>query len=97
WPQRNRVSWLPAQLAERWIFEPLHLMTHGGAMAVALFFLVSGFVITYVAQRETRREFAIKRVLRIFPPLWLSIVLLLVVDAAVLAWSSTPDLRGYAV
>ena len=97
WPQRNGVSWFPAQLADRWIFEPLHLMMHGGGMAVAMFFLVSGFVIVYVAQRETRRQFVIRRALRIFPPLWLSIILLLVVYSAVLSWSSDPVLRGYAV
>ena len=97
WPQRNGVSWLPAQLADRWIFEPLHLMTHGGGMAVALFFLVSGFVIVYVAQRETRREFAIRRALRIYPPLWLSIILVLVIYTLAFAWSDNPGLRGYAV
>jgi peptidoglycan/LPS O-acetylase OafA/YrhL len=97
WPQRNGVAWLPAQLADRWIFEPLHLMMYGSGMAVAMFFLVSGFVIVYVAQRETRREFTIKRALRIFPPLWLSIILLLVVYALAFAWSDAPGLHGYAV
>jgi len=97
WPQRNGVSWLPARFADRWIFEPLHLTMHGGTMAVAMFFLVSGFVIVYVAQRETRREFAIRRALRIFPPLWVSIILVLVVYASAFAWSNDPGLHGYAV
>ena len=97
WLQRNRVSWRPAEIIDRWVFEPLHLMTHGGGMAVAMFFMVSGFVIVYVSQRETRREFAIRRALRIFPPLWVSIALLLLAHAALLACNSAEALRGYAL
>lgn len=97
WLQRNAVAWRPAELADRWFFEPLNIMMHGGGYAVALFFMVSGFVIVYVAQRETRREFVIRRALRIFPPLWVSIVLLLLAYLAVLAFSSAPALRAYAV
>jgi len=97
WPQRNGVSWLPAQLADRWIFEPLHVMMHGGGMAVAMFFLVSGFVIFHVAQRETRREFSVKRALRIFPPFWMSIVLLLAAYGMVLATNSSSGMRGLAL
>ena len=97
WLQRNAVVWLPAQLADRWFFDPLHIMMHGGAYAVALFFMVSGFVIVYVAQRETRREFVIRRALRIFPPLWISIVVLLLAYMVALAYSDAPALRAYAV
>ncbi|MEP7330113.1 MAG: acyltransferase family protein, partial [Betaproteobacteria bacterium] len=97
WLQRNAVVWKPAVMADRWFFDPLHIMMHGGGLAVALFFMVSGFVIVYVAQRETRREFVIRRALRIFPPLWMSIVLLLLAYTAVLAFSTAPALRAYAV
>ena len=97
WLERNRIAWPPSQFADRWIFEPLHIMTHGGGLAVAMFFMVSGFVIVYVAQRETRRAFTIRRALRIYPPLWMSMVLLLAVYVPVLAWSDDPGLRGYAL
>ncbi|MCC6193132.1 MAG: acyltransferase [Burkholderiales bacterium] len=97
WLQRNQVSWRPSQLADRWIFEPLHLMSHGGALAVALFFMVSGFVIVYVAQRESRRDFAIRRALRIYPPFWMSCLLFAAVYVAATAVSSAPGLRGFAV
>ena len=97
WLQRNRVSWRPSELADRWIFDPLHLMSHGGALAVALFFMVSGFVIVYVAQRETRRDFAIRRALRIYPPFWLSCLLFAAVYVAATTVSSEPGLRGFAV
>lgn len=38
-------------------------------MGVAIFFIVSGFIITHVALRESRVEFLVKRTLRIYPPL----------------------------
>jgi peptidoglycan/LPS O-acetylase OafA/YrhL len=97
WPERNGVTWAPAQFANRWLFDPLNIMAHGGIFGVALFFMVSGFVIVYVGQRETVREFAIKRALRIYPPLWVSIALLLAAYATAFALSDTPGLRGYAI
>lgn len=55
---------------------PLRLEENFGFFGVALFFLVSGFVVTYRATRETAVEFAVKRILRIYPVL---IVVVLVV------------------
>jgi exopolysaccharide production protein ExoZ len=46
-----------------------HVFQGGGHLGVILFFLISGYVISLVGERETRAEFAIKRVLRIIPPL----------------------------
>jgi peptidoglycan/LPS O-acetylase OafA/YrhL len=97
WLARSGNTWAPAQWADRWLFDPLRLMMHGGGMAVAVFFLVSGFIILHVAQRETRREFVIKRLLRIFPPLWLSILLLLAVYGTTLTLSGNPGVRGLAL
>ncbi len=52
-----------------WIVRPFHLFQNGGHLGVVLFFLISGFVITHTSLRETHREFAVKRLMRIFPPL----------------------------
>lgn len=97
WPARHGVAVPAGQLLERWVFEPLHVMQHGGAFGVALFFMVSGFIIVHVAQRESRRTFAIRRALRIYPPLWVSIALLLVVFSIALAASDAPGLRGFQI
>lgn len=97
WLERNHVAFAPAEFADRWLFEPLHIMAHGGSLAVAMFFLVSGFVIVYVGERETRRSFGIRRLLRIYPPLWLSIALLLIAYGITFAVSDAPELRGYAI
>lgn len=77
WLTRNNISWMPERLLSTYFFEPLGIMMHGGAFAVALFFMVSGFVIPYVAKNESRFEFCIKRFFRIYPPFWVSIFFLI--------------------
>jgi peptidoglycan/LPS O-acetylase OafA/YrhL len=47
--------------------DPLRLEQHMGHLAVVMFFLVSGFIITQVGTQESHREFAVKRVFRIYP------------------------------
>jgi peptidoglycan/LPS O-acetylase OafA/YrhL len=49
-------------------------------MAVAVFFLTSGFIITHVSQRESVAEFTVKRALRIFPVTALFVVISLVLN-----------------
>ncbi|HMW55699.1 MAG TPA: acyltransferase family protein [Accumulibacter sp.] len=97
WLASAAISWAPADFLERWLFTPFHLMMHGGGFAVALFFMVSGFIIPYAAFTETLREFVAKRVLRIFPPLWVSMALLLIVYSVVLGLSAQPWVRGLAL
>lgn len=58
------TTWL-----DRWVVGPTHLNRDLGFLGVALFFLVSGFVISHVATRETVAEFSLKRLSRIFPAL----------------------------
>jgi peptidoglycan/LPS O-acetylase OafA/YrhL len=53
---------------------PLHLYQNGGHFGVLIFFLVSGFIITFASIRETVGEFFIKRILRIFPALCFALV-----------------------
>jgi peptidoglycan/LPS O-acetylase OafA/YrhL len=54
---------------DEYVQTPLHLRQDFGYFGVALFFLVSGFVVTYRASQERAGEFAVKRVLRIYPVL----------------------------
>jgi exopolysaccharide production protein ExoZ len=60
-----------------YVIGPLHLNKELGFFGVALFFLISGFVMAHVATKERDAEFWIKRALRIFPAL---------VVAALIAW-----------
>jgi peptidoglycan/LPS O-acetylase OafA/YrhL len=73
-------SWLPYSLVNRFIQAPLAIVESFGWFGVALFFFISGFVITHAASRETGREFIVKRLLRIYPPLVFAVLLALVVD-----------------
>lgn len=55
--------------------DPLRLEQHMGHLAVVLFFLVSGFIITQVGTQESHREFAIKRLFRVYPLLIFTVLL----------------------
>lgn len=53
----------------QFVARPFHLYQNGGHLGVVLFFLISGYIITHASLGETRRSFAVRRVMRIFPPL----------------------------
>lgn len=59
---------------DRWLVTPAHLNEDLGFLGLAFFFLVSGFVISHAATRQTVAEFATKRVSRIFPPLAVAVL-----------------------
>lgn len=63
------------ELLDRWVVRPAHLNQDFAFLGVALFFLVSGFVISNVAVRETLPEFAVKRLSRIVPVLVVAVLL----------------------
>jgi peptidoglycan/LPS O-acetylase OafA/YrhL len=58
-------------------------MEGGGHLGVLLFFLASGFIISYVADQEGRAEFATKRIFRIFPMLFGGVVIAFVLSRLV--------------
>lgn len=66
-------NWYPLQFVRNFISDPLAIMQDFGSFGVMIFFLCSGFIITYVAQRETMKEFIIKRLFRIYPGLIFSV------------------------
>jgi peptidoglycan/LPS O-acetylase OafA/YrhL len=51
----------------RWLLSSILPFCGSGGAGVVVFFLVSGYVITYVLFREGPAEFAIRRVFRIYP------------------------------
>ena len=85
WLLENQTTSAAQDLWRIYLATPLHLFQNGGHLGVVLFFLISGFIITHTSLREDRRAFAIKRTLRIFPPLAVATLvcgLLLLVAAA---------------
>lgn len=65
----------PASIVQEYISTPLGIIQDFGWMGVAIFFIVSGFIISHVAIRESRTEFIVKRVFRIYPPLILAVLI----------------------
>ena len=55
---------------------PLHVYQNGGYLGVVLFFLISGYIVTHASMSESRRSYVVKRLLRIFPALFSSLVVL---------------------
>jgi len=62
-------TWKPLELVERYVTDPLAIIQQFGFFGVAVFFLVSGFIVSHVAVDESAAQFAIRRVFRIFPML----------------------------
>ena len=59
-----------AQAETPWLRWPARLLwpfIEGGGVGVVVFFLISGYIITQVLQRESAPEFLLKRAFRIYP------------------------------
>lgn len=78
WLDKNEVKWFFADIVKSFIDVPLGIIQNFGFLGVVLFFLISGYVITHVSARESRKSFIIKRLFRIYPPFLFSIVLIIV-------------------
>jgi exopolysaccharide production protein ExoZ len=76
WLDSTGRSWKTLRVVREYITTPLGIIQDFGYFGVALFFLISGYIITHTAQNEDRLSFAIKRILRIYPPFILSIILI---------------------
>ncbi|GAA1400178.1 acyltransferase family protein [Catellatospora coxensis] len=70
------------------LFGPLAAVASFGWLGVNLFFLISGFVICLSSWGRGLGEFAVSRVVRLFPAYWVGVVL---TTAVLAAW---PALRG---
>jgi peptidoglycan/LPS O-acetylase OafA/YrhL len=74
WLAVNNETSVLDRAYQRLIVEPFRIFQNGGHLGVVLFFLVSGYIITYTSLREDRTSFAVKRVLRLGPPLALALI-----------------------
>lgn len=90
-PPGSFPAWLAAEVEA-----PLGIIWHFGYMGVALFFIVSGFVIAHVAQGETRPAFVLKRLFRIYPPYLVTLAFALAVYWTA-GWSMDVDAKMLAL
>ncbi len=82
WLDENKLVWPPLETVRAFVTQPLAIIQDFGFFGVMVFFLVSGFIITHVGQRESRLTFLIRRLLRIYPPLIVSIVVIALIAFA---------------
>ncbi len=84
WNDENGRRFAPLDWSRQFITQPLVIIQDFGYLGVVLFFFVSGFIITHVGRREGQLAFFVKRFLRIYPPLVVSI--LVIVAIALIQW-----------
>jgi peptidoglycan/LPS O-acetylase OafA/YrhL len=80
----NQTYWLK-QWVDRIFVEPLVIVEDFGQLGVMVFFILSGFIITHVAQREMIGRFLLRRGFRIYPAYLVVVVLALLLDPAIRA------------
>ncbi len=82
WPERYGVKLRIVEIVHKYIAQPFGIIQDFGWLAVSIFFLISGFVISHVAERENVAEFLIKRFFKIYPLVALFVLLAIAFDPA---------------
>jgi peptidoglycan/LPS O-acetylase OafA/YrhL len=75
WLHQHHVRSGFGALLEGFATHPLVLTLNLGNIGVVLFFLVSGFIVTHTGFTESPRQYAVKRFLRIYPMLVVTVLL----------------------
>lgn len=85
------MQWPVDDVVRRFALSPLRAELNFGWYGVAVFFFISGFVVTASAMTDSVRVFAVRRLLRVYLPVTATVVLV------VLAASSGVDVYGIEV
>ncbi|HEY8373818.1 MAG TPA: acyltransferase family protein [Pseudonocardiaceae bacterium] len=94
WMRPRDENTLLVTAIDRMLRDPLHMQLQGiGQVAVPMFFMISGFVVTPLALRQGPFRFLVNRLLRIYPPLILVVVLTALALSVGLEPLSTGQLR----
>lgn len=79
YPLDNGIQWNIILLIQKYVDKPLNIIGNFGFFAVCLFFLISGFITIYIIQKESIKEYVIKKIFRILPPLFLTYFILWII------------------
>jgi peptidoglycan/LPS O-acetylase OafA/YrhL len=91
WVHRLHDRFAPIDVVDALTSVPMHMAKQGiGQIAVPVFFLISGFVVTPIALRQGMGRFAVNRLFRVYPPLIFAVLL----TAAVLSLGENPLATG---
>lgn len=104
WLYVSKTTWAPWTFFYDHVMLPFHVYQGFGHLGVILFFLISGYVISFVGEREERLEFAVKRVLRIIPPLIVAVIVLAIANMllaknghALIHGTNSTEFKDYAL
>jgi peptidoglycan/LPS O-acetylase OafA/YrhL len=75
WYQHRGQPLMITGVLDRFVVVPMRLNKDFGFLGFALFFVISGFLVAHVAAKERVWQFAIRRVLRVFPALMVAVLL----------------------
>ena len=89
-PFRN-PDWRIGQMVEKILNPPLGIIQSFGALGVILFFFSSGFLLAHGGGRGSRRIYAAKRILKIYPPLIVSFISFYIVQRLVSVVTGSPN------
>jgi peptidoglycan/LPS O-acetylase OafA/YrhL len=82
WTSTQGVEWLPWSAYLKVFVDTLHIDHQGGGhTGLLLFFLVSGFIVSQAAERESRTTFAVKRAARLLPAMAVAVAAAVAVGA----------------
>jgi len=80
WTNQENFRYLPWQAYLKFVVDPLRIDHQaGGHMGLLLFFLVSGYIVSQAAERDSRAAFAWKRAARLVPAMALAVAATLAV------------------
>ena len=75
WLHQHDVRSTTGSILQGFAADPLALALNAGNLGVVIFFLVSGFIVTHTGFAESPRQYAVKRLLRIYPMLAVTVLL----------------------
>ncbi|GDY31152.1 hypothetical protein GTS_27850 [Gandjariella thermophila] len=91
WVHKRNDRFAPIDWIDALTSVPMHMAKQGiGQIAVPVFFLISGYVVTPIALRQGQRRFAVNRLFRVYPPL----IFVVLLTAAVLSLGENPLATG---
>jgi peptidoglycan/LPS O-acetylase OafA/YrhL len=83
WLYSNKLQWEPYTYFYNNLMLPFHLYHALGHFGVVIFFLISGYIISLASEKDSCGAFILKRLLRIFPVLFLAVGVMGVAQVAV--------------
>jgi len=72
---------------DEFVLKPFGIIQDFGFLGVSIFFIISGFIISHVIQRESMVQFILKRIFRIYPALILSIIVICILNLIIPSYS----------